>query len=114
MGGLRDRHTAQDVGGTPVLSTIIANNVVSGNTSGGIYRVGEHAGEPGDLHDRKQSDRDQRRRDGGAGQRLGRASRLASVENASILDNVISANAVGVAIFAVQHAPAKRRDSRET
>ena len=92
MGGGYGNHSEQDAGGAPVLSTTITNNVVSGNQVGRDLRGGELAGEPGDLHDREQPDRDQRRRDRGAGEQLESGLALASVENATVLDNVISAN----------------------
>ena len=86
--------TGQDVGGAPVLSTTISNNVVSGNSSGISVTVGSQ-GSQSTYHDREQPDRDQCRRDRGAGN--GSAGlQLESVENATVLDNVISANTVGV------------------
>ncbi len=86
----------QSVGGAPVTSTTITNNVVSGNALGGINVRSELAAGPGDLRDRGQPDRDQRRRDGGAGERCGLGSFSDSVENATVLNNVISANTVGL------------------
>ena len=77
------------------ISTTITNNVVSGNASG-IDRCQTARQSQSILHDRQQPDRDQRRRDRGAGERWVSGLELESVENATVLNNVISGNNVGV------------------
>ena len=70
----------------------ISNNVVSGNYSRD-HGVSDVSRESVVLHDHEQPDRNQRRRDGAAiGEQGLRGLDLTSVENATILDNVISAN----------------------
>ncbi len=95
QGGFPGIYTSQDVGGAPVLSTIIENNVVAANTSGGIAVEGssqESLATCSITNNRIGTDSS-----GTVAIGNGQAGLLlASVANASIVGNVISANAVGL------------------
>ncbi len=95
QGGFPGIDTSQDVGGAPILSTIIANNVVAANTSGGI----EVDGSTQESQATCSITNNRIGTDASGTVALGNGSvglLLASVANASIVDNVISANAVGL------------------
>ena len=95
LGGFPGIYTSQDVGGAPVLSTVIANNVVSANTSGGISVEGstqESQATCSITNNRIGTDAN-------GTVALGNGSvglMVGSVANASIVANVISANTVGL------------------
>ena len=95
LGGFPGIYTSQDIGGPPVLSTIITNNVVSDNNSGGIEVDGgsqESQATCDIASNRIGTDANGTVAMGNGGVGLN----VASVANASIINNVISANHVGL------------------